>query len=25
MRWYKQQVTAAPPEIYMPRDKEIKT
>jgi hypothetical protein len=25
MNWYKQQVTAAPPEIFMPRDKEIKT
>lgn len=24
MRWYKQQVTSAPPEVYMPRDKEIK-
>lgn len=24
MRWYKQQVTAASAEIYVPRDKEIK-
>lgn len=24
MVWYKQQVTAAPPEVYMARDKEIK-
>lgn len=24
MRWYKQQVTTPPPEVYMPRDKEIK-
>lgn len=24
MRWYNQQVTTAPPEVYMPRDKEIK-
>lgn len=24
MRWYKQQVISAPPEVYMPRDKEIK-
>ena len=24
MRWYKQQVTSAPPDIVMPRDKEIK-
>ena len=24
MRWYRQQVTSAPPDIVMPRDKEIK-
>jgi hypothetical protein len=24
MRWYKQQVTSETPEVYMPRDKEIK-